>query len=382
MKTRKTANIVWTLINLILILGEAITIWAILSNEQNSNLGLWNFVQGKFFGFSIVEGLPINFAKVVVILVSLVVFSMTYASVRANLIVGKFSIDFWCLWNMVVTAIIVVSVIGRYRYYFMLYEDQCKIAGTGDYLKSERAIVHGAGWIEDAKGNIYDYTNSLDALTNSYDMGNRVIEMDFLWTSDEKMVCAHESETFARGIDSDGPLSEKEFLESKNNGMFTTMNIQMLADFMYEHDDLYIVTDFKYDLPESCQYIAQVYPDLRDRFIVQMYHYSQYEYIRELGFNNIILTLYLLDEEENNIERLCDFVKTHDLVAITFWEYYMDNNEVWMNGEDFFGIIRSLNIPICVHTVNDEISIRNDIEAGVTAVYTDRVDNEWIRDIQ
>ncbi len=66
-------------------------------------------------------------------------------------------------------------------------------------------------------------------------------------------------------------------------------------------------------------------------------------------------------------------------MAITFRESYMNSDESWMEGKDFYSIIQSQNIPICVHTVNDREAMIYDLENGATAVYTDNVDNEWIR---
>ena len=378
--TRKIINYIWTFINALLIAGESVIIWAIISNEKNLNLGLWNFIQGNFGGFSGFDGLIVNVIKIMVVLAVLFFSCVVISKVKANIRIGRLTIDIWPLMNLAVTAFIGLSVFAQYRHYYPCYQGQCEIHDARTSLESERAIVHGAGFIEDEQGDLYDYTNSLEALTNSYNMGNRVVEMDFLWTTDGKMVCAHESETFARGIDSDGPLTEEEFLAQKSYGSFTTMNVEMLAAFMREHPDLYIVTDFKYELPESCEYISQVYPDLRDRFIVQMYHYGQYESIRNLGFNNIILTLYLTADDERDIGKLCEFVKKHDLVAITFWESYLDNAAEWGQGEEFWSAVKSLEVPTCVHTVNDEEEIRYDFEQGVTAVYTDNVDNEWMKE--
>jgi len=380
MTARKIINYIWAFFNALVIVGESVFVWAIISNEKNVNLGLWNFIQGNFAGFTRFEGLIVNAVKILIVLVILALSCVAFSKVKANLRIWNMSIDIWLLLNLVFTAFIVLSVIVQFRNYYQYYLEQCEIYGVRTMVESERAIVHGAGYIANERGEVYDYTNSLDALTNSYNMGNRIVEMDFLWTTDGKMVCAHENEIFARGIDTDKPLTEKEFLAKKSYGSFTTMNVEMLADFMREHPDLYIVTDFKYGLPESCEYISQVYPDLRDRFIVQMYHYGQYDFIRNLGFNNIILTLYLIANDERNLEELCEFVKAHDLVAITFWESYLENAEEWGEGEEFLSEVKALDIPTCVHTVNDKEDTIRDFELGVTAIYTDNVDNGWLKE--
>ncbi len=380
MKTKKIVNYIWTIFNLLLFIGEWTIIWAANSNEKRMNLGLWKLSQGEFAGFARVDGLYAGALKVLFVVVVLLAASFVLSKVTANLRIKRLSIDVWALWNLAATVFILLRVFVHVRGFLPYYEVERGIFEARTMLEKDHAVVHGAGWIEDESGNTYDYTNSLEALTNSYNMGNRVVEMDFLCTSDGKIVCAHESETFARGIDSDGPLTEEEFLARRSYGIFTTMNVDMLADFMYGHQDLYIVTDFKYDMPESCTYIAEYYPDLLDRFIVQIYHYDQYDYVKEFGFNNIILTLYLTYEDERNTDMLCDFVRNNNLVGLTFWEYYMDSADDWTRPEEFFDIVKKLDVPICVHTVNDAGAIKYDFEHGVTAVYTDNVDNGWMKD--
>ena len=380
MKARKRINCIWLFLNILMILCLAVISWAIISNERNMNLGLWYFLHGKIAVLFMSGDMIRNIALVIFLITVLLMTGIVFSKVVAKVKVGNISIDLWVLWNFFVTSIILLSAIIHIDRFYIAYMGECEIYGSRCLLEDERTIVHGAGWIEDDSGQKYDYTNSFEALANSYQMGNRVIEIDFIWTLDEKLVCAHNDEPFARGIESEGPLTEAEFLEKKSNGLFTTMNLAMLANFMRENQDMYVVTDFKGDCVTSCQYIDTVCPDLKDRFIIQIYHYDQYESIRNLGFNNLILTLYQAYPEERDTEMLCEFAKNNDLVAITFWEDFINYADEWTNPEEFFDMAIGLDTPICVHTVNNPESIKSDLEQGVAAVYTDSVDNAWVRD--
>ena len=245
MKSRKRINCIWLFLNILMILCLACISWVIISNERNMDLGLWNLLHGKFSGLSMSGDMIRNLAKVIFLIAVLMMTGTVFSRVVANVKVGNMSIDIWVLWNLVVTIIILLCTIIYINRFYTNYVGECEIYDSRCLLEDERTVVHGAGWIEDDFGKKYDYTNSFDALANSYRMGNRVIEIDFIWTLDEKLVCAHEDEPFARGIESDGPLTEAEFLEKKSNGLFTTMSMSMLADFMREHQDMYVVTDSK-----------------------------------------------------------------------------------------------------------------------------------------
>lgn len=251
--------------------------------------------------------------------------------------------------------------------------DQKEILALRSSFDKEKTVIHAAGYVE-AGGVQYDYTNTYDALTSCYDAGNRFVEIDFKFSTDGKLICAHEGSdnTWAEGIDSDGPISEEAFLNAKFEGALTTMGLTQLADYMRSHEDLYIVTDCKaMENLRSCGYIAAKCPDLLDRFVVQIYHAKDYNDIRKLGFKNIILTLYKTKEYERTPDALLKDIREYDLIGITFWEKWMS--------EDFFKpLLDEGNVLLLVHTVNDINDIKRDVETGVL-VYTDNVDNDWLR---
>ncbi len=250
-----------------------------------------------------------------------------------------------------------------------------RLARFRDLIRSERTIVHAGGVIvSDDDGLPYTYTNSYDALLQAYDSGNRIVELDFMMSADGYMICAHEDERWANGIDSDIPLTDDEFLNRRVYDRFRTMDMDMLIGFMREHPDLYIVTDIKDGLNiQGCQYICDHYSDVRDRFIIQIYHPEEYAPVKGLGYNSIIYTLYNCDDEELIPDRLSADISNMDLVAVTFWEE-------WMQDEALFDCLKSTGVPMCVHTVNIRDSIEYDLnDGGMTAVYTDNIDNDWMR---
>ncbi len=252
-----------------------------------------------------------------------------------------------------------------------LFELQQEISSVTKLISEQKTVIHACGEYDG-----YTYTNSLEALTNAYGNGNRVIEIDFNLTSDGRLIAGHESgpDQWVSGIDSADPLTEEEFLNTRYPGGLTTMGLEDLAEFMRRHEDLYVVTDIKGDglgNDNGCPLIAQTCPDLLDRFIIQIYHISEYPLIRSLGFKNMIFTLYATSEDERRPEVLLQDLNDCDLIGLTLWEDWADDG--------FINSLRPADTAIFVHTVNDTDDILYEIGRGLF-VYTDNVDNSSIRD--
>ena len=163
-------------------------------------------------------------------------------------------------------------------------------------------IVHAGGLLTTASGEKVAYTNSYNALDNMYRLGNRVCEIDIRQTGDNVLVCAHGDDRYlADGCCLPASATENEFLSVWIFDEFKPMSVQMLAQYMREHNDLLIITDIVHDDNlEICGRIARDYPDLKSRFIIQIYHEAEYEPVAELGFPYIIYTLYRADDDERN----------------------------------------------------------------------------------
>ena len=251
------------------------------------------------------------------------------------------------------------------------------VNGCRKLLKGYRYIVHAGGFIEDDTGEVLSYTNSLEALRNCYERGNRVCELDFMTTSDGEVVCAHNEDAdraWAHGIKvfgkGDEALSFYEFMGAKFNGTLTTMSLDDLAGFVREHRDLYIVTDVKDDNVGVCRIIRDQYPDLRNNFIIQIYHPDEYGRIRGLGFSYIIYTLYRATDDELTADATREFINSADLTGVTFWMEYPTQYE------ESFRVLKESRLPLFVHTVNDRDTMKSFIDMGIDGIYTDVVNKE------
>lgn len=228
-------------------------------------------------------------------------------------------------------------------------------------------VVHAGGFLTTESGEQAAYTNSYDALQNMYEQGNRICEIDIRETADGILVCAHGTdERFADGCDLPAAVTADEFLSARIYGRFQPMTVEMLAAFMRAHPDLLIITDIIHQENESvCRKIAETYPDLMERFIIQIYHESEYAPIHGLGFPHIIYTLYRAEDQERNYWRISHFAETHELVAITTQkeQFYPWKNKLAMP---------HCGVPLMFHTVNDEAELREMLQKHyVLGVYTD-----------
>ncbi len=247
--------------------------------------------------------------------------------------------------------------------------DSEEIARIRNLLAQEKYIIHAGGWIVDSSGNKYSYTNSKDALENCYQKGNKVSEIDFRISSDDFLVCTHEwNMMYKDGVAAENAKMTKDvFLQHKTWGGFTSMYLGDLTDFLLKHPDFYFVTDIKDDNVTACKLLATFCPTLLDHFIIQIYHPNEYDSVRELGFRNIIFTLYAAKTEEREVDTLVEFAKTHELIGFTYWGSW---------SETYLDQFLQIGVPSYVHTINDKDERTAFLQAGVSAIYTDEVNNK------
>ena len=236
-------------------------------------------------------------------------------------------------------------------------------------LRAQKVIIHAGGALKTQSGDEVVYTNSLNALQNLYEKGWRFCEIDIRETSDGVLICAHADEAYlANGSELPADAQSGDFLSERLFGEFTPMTVEMLAVFMREHPDLTVITDAQGDNLRISRKLAEAWPDLKDRFIIQIYHESEYDPIRELGFQNLIYTLYRAADEERNLWEIARFAEKHELVGITIQkeQFYSAKNRIAM---------AHCGLPFMFHTVDDGAEIEAMLRKPyVAAVYTDLTD--------
>lgn len=226
-------------------------------------------------------------------------------------------------------------------------------------------IIHASGEIDSHLS-----TNSREALRKAYRDGNRFIEIDFLFSSDGIPVCVHDwNEAILPGTEKHVPSSLDDFVSNRIYGKFTPMTLQDVARFMTLHTDLYIITDVKDDNLGFCEHLAENYPTLSDRFIIQVYSQDEYMSVLNLGFKKIIFTLYNLDwETKTSPYYLVAFSRQYPIYAFTF-PYEL------CEIEEYIETMKLAEVPLFIHTVNDKALQQKYFDMGIDGIYTDNTNH-------
>ena len=239
-------------------------------------------------------------------------------------------------------------------------------------LAEDGCIIHAGGYLTLSDGTRVSYTNSLEALENCWQNGKRFCEIDLQETMDGTLICGHGDEkelVFGTGLPT--TASGADFLSCRIYGEFTPLTVEDLAAFMRGHPGFYVFTDVKSDNLRVCRRLAEAFPDLRSRFIVQIQLPEEYETLRELGFPYITYPIFKTPDEQRGLLRLTAFAENHELLALILPNgYYSPDSKLYLAEE----LIRT---PLILHTLNDnweiEYYLRNHM---ALAVYTDRTDFE------
>ena len=222
--------------------------------------------------------------------------------------------------------------------------------------------------IAHAGGEIFGltYTNSLEALNRSYAKGFRYFELDFKFTKDNKLVLIHDWEDSIDTLYEIEPqfLTHEEFKNLPTALNLTMLDLDDLILWLDENEDTFIITDTEDDNLEVLTYIQSQYPEYIHRFIPQIYKFEQYDPVYNLGFERIILTLYMCD---NTDDEIVEFIDNNVLfgVAIEHSSAYD-----WLTvriGE--LGKTR-----IYAHTINSLKPYRVLKSSGLYGLYTDHLE--------
>ena len=236
------------------------------------------------------------------------------------------------------------------------------ITAQAQQLHTPLMILHAGGVTPEGVTG----SDSLEALEHSYENGFRLLELDFSWTCDGELVCVHDWNAFyGRILDTDSPtLAQFEAVRDSTYG-FTSLTLDHLIAWLREHPGVSIVTDIKEDCAAGAALIAQRCPDLRSRFIIQIYHPEEYDQVADLGFEHIILTVYQMSwSEKQDTAALVRFAAEHPLEGITFPAELADT-------PGYVEALLEAQVPLFVHTVNDPADQAALVRQGISGIYTD-----------
>lgn len=234
------------------------------------------------------------------------------------------------------------------------------VVTTGDEWFADPPMIYHAGG--EIHGSVY--TNSREAVEETLSEGNYFIEIDFNYTSDGALVCAH---TWPDVYPTDYQPTLEEFLDSKIQGRFTPMTAADVIQIMQENPQMYLVTDIK--SKDICPPVTELValaeedPAILDRFIIQLYTGREKTSVKEIypfQDSQFLFTLYEWGVWEYEAAQICN---EENIAVLTVMEGQIPDADMAM--------LRELGFTVYEHTVNRADSAQAALARGVSGFYTD-----------
>ncbi len=198
----------------------------------------------------------------------------------------------------------------------------------------ERLIAHAGGGVRDANGGyISSYTNSYEALVQNYNLGCRVFEFDFALTNDGRLAAVHDWKN--HGNMNGEPVSSKQWdklgavAKPLTPGTYTSIYVEDILDQMLVNEDMYVVTDVKFDdlseeeirsqFEKICGAARSRDASILNRIIPQVYSPEMYDWIMEIyPFQSVIFTCY---KTEMSAQEIIDFCAGKENIHVITTQY-------------------------------------------------------------
>ncbi len=150
-----------------------------------------------------------------------------------------------------------------------------------------RFIAHAGGRVQGKT-----YTNSLEALNESYKDGFRIFELDIIKTTDHQYVACHDWEHWKKntGYYQDVPVDLATFKEYKLSGL-QTLDMDAINQWFALHPDAILMTD-KVNDPEK--FAAQF--QFPDRLMMELFSWDAIEKAQAIGIKAPVMSQNLMEE--------------------------------------------------------------------------------------
>lgn len=276
-------------------------------------------------------------------------------------VIGKFD---WIRLNgmWICVAIFLVSMLCTY------YCGVFRVV-KGSQWGEPLTVAHAGGRID---GN--DYSNSVDAILENYDKGQRVFEIDFCVTTDNRLIGKHDwGFVIQDNMVENQPVSEEEFLKEPIYREYEPLSFEKLCYMLKEYQDMWIVTDTK---DKEANLVKNEFQIMRataeelslesvlDRVVVQVYDENMYDVISKIyPFKEYIFTLYQFFGGDSDTFLSCArYSYSKGIKNMATWNY--------MVNEELIEIANRYNIHLYAHTEDDYKNAKKMIDDGLTGIYT------------
>ncbi|WP_138496217.1 phosphatidylinositol-specific phospholipase C/glycerophosphodiester phosphodiesterase family protein [Paenibacillus pinistramenti] len=271
----------------------------------------------------------------------------------------------------VAAAVFLIMLFGS----SFIFHDQESAFDKKGFLQYQ-AVSHAMGAI-----NGLTYTNSYEAFISSYAKGNRVFEMDMLFTSDEdpQLIGRHEwGASLSKMMGQQGELPEdrldarftyEEFRQAKIQGKYDALSWADAVQLLHEYPDIYIITDTKEIEPERINQMFstivkeadEVDPSVLSRVVPQIYNQPMLAEVKAVyDFPQIIYTLYVSKDTDAQVVK---FVRENHITAVTMSDYRANR---WL-----ISALTNLGVPSYVHTIDTMEDVLKYKAMGAYGFYSD-----------
>ncbi len=214
-----------------------------------------------------------------------------------------------------------------------------KITAQKNSLASDRTkfIAQAGGEIEG-----YRYTNSMEALDNSYLNGFRLFELDIIETADKKFVAAHDWESWAKATKYKGnlPPSRETFKKQNLHNKFTPLDIDDINKWFAAHPDATLVTD-KVNDPQR---FAVKFID-KNRLMMKLFTLDAVSKGLSSSIRTVLLSGFLL--------RKLGSSPLYELKKLGV-KYLAVSRRMVVNNKEFFRKLKEAGIRVYVFHINDD----------------------------
>ncbi len=211
------------------------------------------------------------------------------------------------------------------------------------------------------------YTNSLQALNYSIQDGKKLIEVDFLTTSDGVLIGGHDwprvkaiigyNGEYDRKKQDSKPLSFAEFERLRANSDIKPLDIKLINEIFKANENLVLITDKTHDYPNLVKHY-----DFPDRLIVECFNLFQCKRAQKYGIKNVALNVYMKNRD------LVNYLVRNQIRFVTYRGVTEQDAVGYANAV----VINRAGIVTLVYTSADNLDyMRENIGVTASAIYTD-----------
>ena len=223
-------------------------------------------------------------------------------------------------------------------------------------------ISHACGGIDK-----HSYTNSAEALDLSISEGFYAIEIDFRYTADGTLICAHDWEDL--GLENAPSLDE--FMKLKINDLYTPLTAEQALRKLVDTGISLVVDTKEDDAVKVYKGLDTILSSIehgekyKEFLIPQIYYKEDLPAIKGVyDYKNYIFSVYKLKlTKDKQFEDIAEFCRENGITTLTIPKKKVTDERI--------KLISDKGIRIATHTVNSKKDRESFTEMGVDILYSD-----------